>query len=318
MAATILVAGATGNTGRGTVATLSKLLNASNTALPGLRILALTRSPQSAAAQQLASLPGVQVLEKNWVEITADWLREHYVVRAFIASHNLPTQFADESAFHLALLEAGVQYVVRISTAAATVRPDCPAYYPRAHWAIEALLGSPEFAALQWTSLQPNIFAAPYLATAAEFVKQTRRAGGKQPGLLRLMAARDAPVGVIDPDDVGTVAAHLLSEPDPARHNRARYVLNGPEDVTGAQIVEMVEQHIGARVESVSFQDMSFLEDYFAQRGDPNGAVESFRRTSEASTWAGKCMASTTSKEVLELGPPTRTVEDVFKSLLDG
>ena len=91
-------------------------------------------------AQQLSTLPAVVVLEQNWVEITADWLREHEVVRAFIASHNVPNQFAEEPTFHLAALRAGVQYVVRISTTAANVRPDCAAYYPRTHWAIEAML----------------------------------------------------------------------------------------------------------------------------------------------------------------------------------
>ena len=107
MAPTILVVGATGNTGRGVVKTLSELLD-TNTAFAGHRILALTRSSSGAEAQKLAALPHVQVEEQNWVDITADWLRQHSVVRAFIAPHNQPTQFPEESAFHLAALRAGV------------------------------------------------------------------------------------------------------------------------------------------------------------------------------------------------------------------
>jgi uncharacterized protein YbjT (DUF2867 family) len=316
MAPTILVAGATGNTGRSTVETLSKLLAASNSTLPGHRILAMTRSSHSPAAQQLATLPGVDVVERNWVYTTPEWLRAHNVVRAFIASHNEPTQFAEESAFHLALLQAGVQYVVRISTTAANVRPDCPAYYPRQHWAIEALLGSPEFAPLQWTSLQPNIFTAFYLASAAEFVKAYRKTG-RQPGPLLLIASQDAPVGIIDADEVGVVAAHLLCERDPSRHNRAKYVLNGPEDVTGEQIVGMVEQRIGERVESVSYKDVSFVDDMAAASKDLNSKIVILSAKHAAETaWEGKCTASTTSKEVLELAAPTRTVADGFKALL--
>ena len=91
-------------------------------------------------AQHLSKLPDVAVLEQNWVETAADWLREHKVARAFIASHNAPNQFAEESTFYLAALGAGVQYVVGISTTDANVRPDCDAYYPRTHWAIEAML----------------------------------------------------------------------------------------------------------------------------------------------------------------------------------
>ncbi|KAK3898134.1 hypothetical protein C8A05DRAFT_38282 [Staphylotrichum tortipilum] len=311
MSRTILVAGATGNTGRNTVARLSKLL--ANGALPGHRVLALTRSSQSPAAQQLSALPGVQVLEKNWPEITAAWLRDHQVVRAFIASHVGPRQFPDESSFHLAALHAGVQYVVRISTTAANVRPDCPAYYARQHWAIETMLDTPEFAALQWTSLQPNTFTTFVLQPAVELIKQYRETGKQD--TLRLTASPDALVGVIDGDDVGAVAAHLLCQEDPAPHNRARYVLNGPEDLTGEQIVKLVEGYIGTRVEKVVYKDMSFVDQWAA--ADPGSAslTMSVKHAVEPG-WEGKCSASTTSKEVLELCAPTRTPVDVLKKML--
>ena len=199
MAPTILIVGATGNTGRSVVETLATFRQTSNT-LSACRILALTRFLNSPAAQELAKLPAVDVAEQNWVEVTADWLREHEVVRAFIAPHNQPNQFAEESTFHLATLKAGVQYVVRISTTAANVRPDCDAYYPRTHWAIEAMLSSPEFKDLQWTSLQPNVFSPLYLSTAAKLIKQYRKTGKQD--TLRLMGSIDAPVGIIDPYDV--------------------------------------------------------------------------------------------------------------------
>ncbi|KAL2133200.1 hypothetical protein VTI74DRAFT_2745 [Chaetomium olivicolor] len=314
MAPSILVAGATGNTGRSVVETLSKLLNAGNNpSLSGHRIVALTRSSQSPAAQRLARLPGVVVLEQNWVEITADWLREREVVRAFIASHNEPNQFAEESTFHLAALRAGVQYVVRISTIAANVRPDSDAYYPRTHWAIEALLSTPEFRPLQWTSLQPNMFTSFYLYTAAELVKQYRKTGKQH--TLRLMASPDAPVGVIDPDDVGVFAAHLLCQEDPSVHSGVRYVLSGPEDITGEDIVRMVEQHIGTRVESVSYKDTSLIDAMAAATKESRNVILSAKRAAEV-TWEGKCAASTTSKEVLEIAAPTRTAADALKAMV--
>ncbi|RYO92478.1 hypothetical protein DL766_000176 [Monosporascus sp. MC13-8B] len=310
---TILIVGATGNTGRSVVETLSKLLNTSNT-LSGHRLLALTRSLRSPAAQQLATLPGVQVLEQNWVEITANWLREHQVIRAFIASHNQPNQFAEESTFHVAALKAGVKYVVRISTTAANVRPDFDAYYPRTHWAIEAMLSLPEFRNLQWTSLQPNVFSPLYLSTAAELIKQYRKTGKQH--TLRLMASVNAPVGIIDPYDVGVLAAHLLCQEDPSMHNNAKYVLNGPEDITGAQIVKMVEQHIGAQVESVSYKDMSFIDDRAAATQESKNVILSIKHVLETA-WEGKYSTSTTSKDILELAPPTRTPADALRALLE-
>lgn len=312
MAPTILIVGATGNTGRSTVETLSKLLKTSNT-LSGYRILAVTRSSSSPAAQQLANLPGVEVVEQNWVEITAQWLREQEVVRAFIAPHNLPNQFAEESTFHVAALRAGVKYVVRISTTAANVRPDCQAYYPRSHWAIEAMLSSPEFKGLQWTSLQPNVFSSLYLQTVAEFIKQYRKTGKQD--TLRLMASADQPVGVIDADDVGVVAAHLLSQEDPTVHNNAKYVLNGPEDINGNQIVKMVEQYIDAQVENVSYKDTSLIDHMAAASQESKNVILSIKHAFETG-WEGKCSASTTSKEILELAAPKRTCADMLKILL--
>lgn len=318
MAPSFLVVGATGNTGRAVTETLPTLLKASDV-FSNHRVLALTRSLSSPTAQSLAQIPGVEAIEKNWTDITTDWLREQQVVRAFIASHNAPNQFAEESAFHVAALKAGVEYVVRISTTAANVRPDFDAYYPRQHWAIEALLGSSEFSALKWTSLQPNVFLNFYLSPIAEYIKQHRRTGAAQ-DTLRLMASKDAPVAPLHPDEVGIFAARLLAQRDPSAHNGAKYVLNGPEDITGEQLVGLVEQHIGTKVEDVSFQDLSFLDALLDSGfGGPGQSktVMGSTRYAIGTMWAGECSASTTSKEVLEIAAPKKTPAEVLKSLLE-
>ncbi|KAE8139821.1 hypothetical protein BDV38DRAFT_291101 [Aspergillus pseudotamarii] len=317
MAPTFLVVGATGNTGQAVTQTLPAILKANET-FSNHRVLALTRSLSSSAAQNLAEIPGVEVVEYNWTDITADWLREQHVVRAFIASHNAPNQFAEESAFHVAALKAGVEYIVRISTTAPNVRPDCEAYYPRQHWAIEALLGSAEFSALGWTSLQPNAFLNFYLAVAAEYIKQYRQTG--EPGTLRLMASKDAPVAPIHPDEIGIFAAHLLAQRDPSAHNRAKYIVNGPTDITGEQLVGLVEQHIGTKVKDVNYQDLSFLDAIldsdFGGPGQSKTVIGSIRYAVRT-MWEGRCNASTTSKEVLKIAAPKRTPAEVLRSLLE-
>lgn len=317
MAPSILIAGATGNTGRRLTEILPELLKSSNV-LSDHRVIALTRSLTSSVAQDLAKIPGVEVVEQNWVEITADWLREHEVVRAFIASHNEPNQFAEESTFHLAALNAGVKYVVRISTTAANVRPDCAAYYTRSHWAIESLLSQPEFAALQWTSLQPNVFSNFVLAPAVEFIKEYRKTGKQS--TLRLLTAKDAPVGIIDSSEVGVFAAHLLAQDDTTVHNKAKYVLNGPEDISGRQIVELVEQYIGTQVDDVIYQDTSFLDMMYEMKSATaplSKNVFTSIKYAPLTAWEGKCSVSTTSKEVLQLAAPKITPADVLKSLLE-
>ncbi|KAJ5096562.1 hypothetical protein N7456_007283 [Penicillium angulare] len=318
MALSILIVGATGNTGRAVTRTLAKLLQ-SNKALDENRILALTRSSNSPVARELARLPRVEVIEQNWVEITADWLREHEVARAFIASHNEPNQFAEESTFYVNALGANVKYVVRISTTAANVRPDCPAYYPRQHWAIEALLDSPEFNKLKWTSLQPNIFSPLIMSPAAKFIKKYRES--REQDTLRLMLSEDAPVGIIDPDEIGIIAAYLLAQHDISVHHKAKYVLNGPEDITGRQLVRMIERHIGAPVKDVSYEDVSFIDmiyDYqYAGTKQSKNVIYSIKSAPETA-WEGKCSTSTTSKEIMTIAAPKRTPADVLKTLLDG
>lgn len=317
MAPSILIAGATGNTGRSTTETLSNLLHAPSSPLANHRILALTRSTTSSVAQHLASLPGVEVIEQSWTEITPEWLLAHKVVRAFIAPHNKPTQFADESTFHLSLRDAGVKYVVRISTTAAHVRPDSIAYYPRAHWGIEALLGATEFENLHWTSLQPNVFQM-FFFSAAQFIKEFRETG--QQGTLSLLGSKDSPVGVIDSDEVGIVAANLLAQADTIKHNRKRYVLNGPEEITGEGVLRLVENSIGVPVENVSYQDLSWLdgllEAEYMGPGISRNVVLSTKRAAEKA-WDGRFSTVPTSQEVLELYAPRRTPEEMLETLLE-
>lgn len=313
MAPTILIVGATGNTGRSVVEILPKLLE--NTKLASHRILALTRSASSPSAQALVKLPGVEVAEQNWVEIDDTWLREHEVVRIFIAPHVQPNQFAEEGQFYVNALRAGVKYVVRISTAAPNIRPDIPAYYARTHWAIETMLSQPEFKEMHWTSLQPNIFLPLALGPTAEFIKEFKRTGKKGP--LSVILDASTPTGMIDPYDIGVVAAHLLAQEDTTPHNQAKYVLNGPEDVTGEQIVKMAEQYIGEPVKDVGFKDVSFVDQMAEGSSESKNVILSIKHSLNA-FWDGKGKAETTSKEILDLYAPKRTAAEVLRGLVEG
>jgi uncharacterized protein YbjT (DUF2867 family) len=312
MAPTVLIVGATGNTGRSVVETLPKLLE--NTKLASHRVLALTRSASSPSAKALAELPGVELAEQNWVEIDDIWLRENEVVRIFIASPVQPNQFAEEGQFLVNALRAGVKYVVRISTTAANVRPNTLAYYSRTHWAIETMLGQPEFRDLHWTSLQPNAFMTLVLGPAAGIIKEFKQTG-KQ-GSLSIILDASTPTGLIDPYDVGVVAAHLLTQEDTTPHNQAKYVLNGPEDVTGEQIVKMAEQYIGQPVEDVKFKDVAFVDQMVANSSESRNVIGSIK-FAPVTIWEGKAKAETTSKEILDLYAPKRTAAEVLNQLTE-
>jgi uncharacterized protein YbjT (DUF2867 family) len=312
MAPTILIIGATGNTGKIVVKNLPKLLQSSNTTY---RVLGLTRSIQSPASQKLAELPNVEMLEKDWTTIDAAWLKSQDVVRAYIAPHNLPHQFVEESSLHLSLLNAGVKYVVRISTSADLVSPTSPVFYGRSHWAIEELLSQPEFKNLQWTSLQPNLFTTSYLASAVEWIKKYQKTGEQEK--LPILIAAEVPVAIIDPEDVGNFGAYLLALDDPTTHNHGKYVLSGPEDVTGKLTIKLVEKYAGGRVETAKFKDTTLIKDLGKAGIYPEKLVPSIVAAFERQ-WQGKCsLAETpTSKEVLSIAPPKLTVEDALKAML--
>lgn len=312
MAPSLLIIGATGNTGRGVVQIVSDTIRASH-GFSEHRILAQTRSANSGTAKELANLPNVEVVEINWPGISTQWLRDHQVERVYIASHNQPTQFAEESSFHYAALKAGVKYVIRMSTTASNVRPDCPTYYPRTHWAIEALLDTPAYENMHWTSLQPNVFLTHWLSPAAELIKKVQ-SGGK-PDTLRIMANESKPVGSIDPHDVSIVVAKLLFEEDTAPHNKARYVLNGPETITGAQIVAMVEERIGTKVENVVFRDNSMIDAMMGPSPESKHLIDTIKDAGEE-TFNSPLPTVPTSREILELAPPKGTPASVLAQML--
>jgi hypothetical protein len=134
------------------------------------------------------------------------------------------------------------------------------------------------------------------------------------------VASENAPIGNIDPNEVGVIAAHLLSQDDTSAHNKSKYVLNGPED-TRMQIVAMVEQHIGTPIKDVSYKDVSFIdmlyEYQYAATKQSKNVIYSMTRAAET-VWEGKCSTSTTSKEVMKLAAPKRTHADTLKALLEG
>ncbi|KAG2205927.1 hypothetical protein INT46_002218 [Mucor plumbeus] len=313
MTPTILIVGATGNTGKSVVRNLSRLLQSQNSKY---RILGLTRSLNSTTSQELAKLPQVEMQEIDWTTIEAAWLKEQDVVKAYIAPHNLPQQFVDESAFFIALLQAKVKYVVKLSTSVNAISPTSPVIYGRSHWAVENLLSQPEFKNLQWTSLQPNIFTSHFLAPAVEWIKQYKKTENQE--TLNIYLDADTPAAMIDPEDVGNVAAHLLALEDPTSHNQAKYVLAGPEDVNGKQIVKAVENLTEVKVQKVVYKSTGVFEELIASGAFPKNSATSFLAALE-SLWQGELSLSNSpnSKEINELAPPKRTIDDALKAMLE-
>jgi uncharacterized protein YbjT (DUF2867 family) len=313
MAPSILVVGATGNTGRGVVQTLASLLGASKL-FSKHRIIGLTRNTKGAAAQELARIPHVEMMQKNWTMINADWLREHQVQRLFIACPVSATQFTDESLFLNYALEAGVEYVVRISTTTSNVGPATAVFYGRNHWAVEVMLSQPEFSAMKWTSLQPNVFTSFFTPIVQGWLKKYRETGQKDP--FKLTIDGDNGVAMIDPTEVGIIAAHLLALEDTSPHTSRKYVLVGPSNASGKQIVKLLEKHAGTTVDDVVFRDVSFIE-HAKAAGTPENILASLT-LAPRSGYDGGCSieATPTSPEIMQLYAPKNGALDAIDAAL--
>ncbi|KAG0732597.1 hypothetical protein G6F61_013847 [Rhizopus arrhizus] len=169
---------------------------------------------------------------------------------------------------------------------------------------------------MAWTSLQPNLFTNTFIVPIVDWIKQYQKTGNK--GVLKTVLAADVPVGVIDPEEIGKIGAHLLALDDPTPHNQARYILSGPEDITGRRLVETVEQYAGVKVQDVEYKDVSWIK-YMSTTGIYSEKyLLSFFASCEA-LWQGKCSlsATPTSKEIIELSPPKHTIADVLKAIME-
>lgn len=306
-----LIIGATGNTGVGVVNTLAKLLP-THKLFSSHRIIALTRDSNGSAAKQLAKIDKVEVIEKDWTYIETAWLREHDVERLFIASHNGITHFTDETLLLTRALAAGVKHLVRISTTKGNVSPTTEVFYGRNHWAIENLLEQPEFRDLHWTSLQPNGFTSIVVPGAVNWVKTYRETGKKEK--LAILLDETAGVALVDPEEVGIIAGHILAATDTV-HSHQKYVIVGPSNITGRDIVKAVEKHAGTSVDDIEYRDTSwtqYMPDIY-----PKYLLSSLALAPRSGYEGGSSIEqSPTSPEVLKLYTPQSSAADALERAL--
>jgi uncharacterized protein YbjT (DUF2867 family) len=294
----------------------SRLIS-SATIFTGYDILALTRDASGSVSQRFAKLPRVRVVVKDHKDIDAAWLRQHEVKRSFIAAQTPPSHFAEETQFNIALLQAGVEYHVRIGTAPMNMRGVHPAYGFRNHWAVEQQLQRVGFQAMHWTSIRPNLFMEDYLKNAVDFVKEYRRTG-KQ-GTLRMAIAADKPFPVIHPADVGVIVAHLLVGQDTASYDKGLYSLNGPEDTTGLETLKLVEEAIGTKVEDVVYKDPKSIFEWAVEGAIVTGYPRSLLDLTYIAfdgAWNGEWRDWPTAAQLLELEITLQRCADVFEKLI--
>jgi uncharacterized protein YbjT (DUF2867 family) len=187
----IAVVGATGNTGRAVVKELKQL---------GHDPICVVRNPDKArevlgtdAKSAVAELTDRSALERAFKGVRS----------VFVVTGHNPNMVEQQNNVLDAALEAGVQYLVRVSGSRFLIVPDSPSIIGRGHYAIEERLRG---SGIKWVILRPGLFMQNTFTQAASIKNDSK---------IVLPFAADLPLAFIDVRDTGAVGARVLLDPVP-------------------------------------------------------------------------------------------------------
>ena len=125
------------------------------------------------------------------------------VTSVFVVTGHNPDMVEQQNNVLEAALEAGVQYLVRVSGSRFLIVPDSPSIIGRSHYAIEERLRG---SGIKWVILRPGLFMQNTFAQAASIKNDSK---------IVLPFAADLPLAFIDVRDTGAVGARILLDPRP-------------------------------------------------------------------------------------------------------
>jgi len=228
-ASTVLVTGATGNTGRAVVDALTRR---------GTPVRAMIRA-ESQRSRLPADVPAVIADFDDPASLAAAMAgagRAYLVTPSTERAQDQQCRFADLAA------QAGLDHLVVLSQLAADEHS--PVRFLRYHAAVERHvrdLGIP------YTFLRPNLFFQGLLAFA-----QLISAEGRF-----FAPIGDATVSAVDVRDIAEVAAIALTE---TGHEGAAYTLTGPASLTHAQIAEALTAALGRHITFADVPPQAFAD----------------------------------------------------------
>lgn len=197
----IAVVGATGNTGRAVVKELKAL---------GQDPVCIVRNAQKAqevlgpdAKTAVAELTDRAALEKALKGVTS----------VFVVTGHNPQMVEQQNNVLDAALQAGVEYLVRVSGNRQLIASDSESVIGRGHHAIEERLRA---SGIKWVILRPGLFMQNTLAQAPLIKNENKMA---------LAFPKDVPLAFVDTRDSGAFAAHVVR--DPGKHAGKTYEYTG-------------------------------------------------------------------------------------------
>jgi uncharacterized protein YbjT (DUF2867 family) len=215
---TVLVTGASGNTGRPLVEMLSAR---------GVAVRAMVRS--AAGRERLTGLP-VEVIVGDFDDPEAVAAALSGIRRAYLVTPSSQRAQDQQEQFVELAAKAGVEHLVKLSQLAADEAS--PVRFLRYHAAVERRIRE---RGIGFTFLRPNLYFQGLLALA---------------GPIRDQGVLPAPIGnarvsAVDVRDIAAVAATALTEPG---HAGATYTITGPAAITHTEIAEAITAAAGRDV----------------------------------------------------------------------
>src|SRR3984957_10977461 len=241
----IAVVGATGNTGRAVVKELKQL---------GHAPICVVRNAGK-AREVLGDDAKIVVAELTDRPALAKALKG--VTSVFVVTGHNPNMVEQQNSVLDAALEAGVQYLVRVSGSKFLIVPDSPSVIGRGHYAIEERLRG---SGMKWVMLRPGLFMQNTFAQAASI---------KNDGKIVLPFAADLPLAFIDVRDTGAVGARVLLDPVP--HLGKIYEFTGVLS-NFAEFADVFSQVLGRRITYVAVT-VKQAEQAMKARGMPDWLI---------------------------------------------
>lgn len=154
---------------------------------------------------------------------------------------SLSGQVQAEKNFIDAAVAAGCKYLVKLGTVRSYTSKDSAVEYARFHAEIEDYLETTA-GAMRWTVLCPNWFMSNHLGDIFGTLPNSIIAYPLKP---------DAKATIVDPRDVGDLAAALLVAPDPSVYHALKLDVSGPEAISLGEIAGLYTEALSRPVQPV-------------------------------------------------------------------
>ena len=281
-----IVVGASGNVGSATVRKLAE---------SGAAVKALTRSSTSDKVAPLKDLASVEVVECDLMDKVALAGAFTGVKGAILTCGNCKEQVEAEKNFIDCAVAAGCPFLVKLGTVRSYTSEDSTCEYGRFHAVVEKHLAE-SAGAMKWVVLSPNWFMSNHLGDVF---------GTLPKNIVVYPVGPDAKAAMVDPRDVGDLAAKLVLATDASPYHGKLLDISGPAAVNLTEMAQLYSEVVGRPVTTIQCSDDDWVAGAVAS-GFPEWLARAI--SLNFAEWEQGKLCFPTAPEVLALAPPQRTI----------